>query len=76
MTFTFRVAKDTKSFILLGILSVVNSLYDPLGFAAPVTIQGKALYRELTLEQQELDEPLPADREVEWTKWTESLIAL
>ncbi|KAK7919305.1 hypothetical protein WMY93_010589 [Mugilogobius chulae] len=44
-SFTFRVGKDTKPFTRRGILSVINSLYDPLGFAAPVTIQGKALYR-------------------------------
>ncbi|KAK7901877.1 hypothetical protein WMY93_018646 [Mugilogobius chulae] len=70
-SFTFRVGKDIKPFTRRGILSVVNSLYDPLGFAAPVTIQGKALYRELTLEQQDWDEPLPAHRETEWTKWTD-----
>lgn len=75
-SFTFRVGKDAKPFTRRGILSVVNSLYDPLGFAAPVTIQGKALYRELTLEQQDWDEPLPAHREAEWTKWTDSLTAL
>ncbi|KAK7930586.1 hypothetical protein WMY93_006981 [Mugilogobius chulae] len=75
-SFTFRVGKDTKPFTRRGILSVVNSLYDPLGFAAPVTIQGKALYRELTLEQQDWDEPLPAHRETEWTKWTDSLSVL
>nr|XP_049576325.1 uncharacterized protein LOC125968877 [Syngnathus scovelli] len=74
--FTFRVAKDTKPFTRRGILSVVNSLYDPLGFAAPVTIQGKALYRELTLEQQDWDDPLPSDKEAEWLKWTESLSVL
>lgn len=75
-SFTFRVGKGTKPFTRRGILSVVNSLYDPLGFAAPVTTQGKALYQELTLEQRDWDEPLPADREAEWIKWTDSLTVL
>lgn len=75
-SFTFRVGKGTKPFTRRGIFSVVNSLYDPLGFAAPVTTQGKVLYRELTLEQRDWDEPLPADREAEWIKWTGSLTAL
>lgn len=39
-------------------------------------IQGKSLYRELTLEQQAWDKPLPADREVQWRKWTDSLSEL
>ncbi|PWA30643.1 hypothetical protein CCH79_00009291 [Gambusia affinis] len=67
---------DNKPFTRRGILSVVNSLYDPFGFAAPVTIQGKALYRKLTVGQQDWDEPLPADREAEWLRWSESLTAL
>lgn len=29
-----------------GVLSAVNGLYDPVGFAAPVTIQGRLLLRE------------------------------
>ncbi|XP_038845403.1 uncharacterized protein LOC120044802 [Salvelinus namaycush] len=38
-TFTFKVAKDEKPFTRRGVLSTLNSLYDPLGFVAPVTIQ-------------------------------------
>ncbi|XP_013855924.1 uncharacterized protein LOC106511725, partial [Austrofundulus limnaeus] len=38
-TFTFKVDKDQKPFSRRGVLSTVNSLYDPLGFLAPITIQ-------------------------------------
>ncbi|KAJ8364936.1 hypothetical protein SKAU_G00137670 [Synaphobranchus kaupii] len=38
-TFTFRVTNEEKPFTRRGVLSTVNSLYDPLGFIAPVTIQ-------------------------------------
>lgn len=37
----------------------VNSLYDPLGFAPPITVKGKALVRDLSFEQYEWDTPLP-----------------
>lgn len=39
-------------------------------------MQGKALFRQLTLKQRDWDEPLPADREAEWSKWTDSLTVL
>ena len=40
--FTFRVAIEEKPFTL----SSINSLFDPLGLTAPVTIAGKSLLRE------------------------------
>lgn len=46
--FTFQVSREEKPFTKRGVLSTVNSLYDPLGVAAPITVQGKALIRELT----------------------------
>ncbi|MGH0125412.1 UNVERIFIED_CONTAM: hypothetical protein FKN15_068962 [Acipenser sinensis] len=72
-TFTFRVSDDEKPFTRRGVLSTVNSLYDPLGFVAPVTIQGKALLRELTLETSDWDSPLPQEKEELWAAWRDSL---
>jgi len=58
------------------VLSVVNSLYDPLGFAALVSIKGRALLRELSTDIWKWDEPLPERLLEEWSTWKESLKSL
>ena len=72
-SFTFQVSKEERPYTRRGVLATVNSLYDPLGFVAPVTMQGKALLRELSAEQNGWDEPLPSEKEEEWNRWKESL---
>ncbi|XP_053577874.1 uncharacterized protein LOC128667035 [Bombina bombina] len=75
-SFTFQVSKEVKPFTRRGILATVNSLYDPLGFASPITMQGKSLVRELSKDQCDWDSPLLPDREAQWRAWTEGLIHL
>lgn len=42
-SFTYLVFREEKPFTRRGVLPTVNSLFDPLGFVAPITTQGKAL---------------------------------
>ncbi|KAI4886253.1 hypothetical protein NFI96_006958 [Prochilodus magdalenae] len=57
--FTFQVSAAKKPYTRRGVLSTINSLYDPFGFAVPVSIRGRALLRELTTNSCEWDDPLP-----------------
>ena len=80
-SFTFQVALEEKPFTRRGVLSVTNSLYDPLGLAAPVIIKGKQLLRSLTTELSASqlnawDLPLPAECRPVWENWCHSLRAL
>ncbi|MES9882784.1 MAG: hypothetical protein ABW185_18100 [Sedimenticola sp.] len=75
-SFTFRVSREQKPYSRRGLLSTVNSLFDPLGFVAPVTIHGKLILRDLVSEGQDWDEPLPTDCEQQWTDWRNSLSLL
>ncbi|XDV17737.1 hypothetical protein PO909_023556 [Leuciscus waleckii] len=75
-TFTFQVQRDDKPFTRRGVLSTINSIFDPLGFLSPVTIQGRSLLRELTMENGEWDAPLPGHLQAEWVKWKSSLQCL
>ena len=52
-TFTFSASTDIKPFTRRKVLSMVNSVFDPLGFLTPVTIQGRTLLRELNFETSE-----------------------
>ncbi|KAL3968170.1 collagen beta-1,O-galactosyltransferase [Sarotherodon galilaeus] len=72
-TFTFQVSVSDKPFTRRGILSTINSLFDPLGFVAPVTVQGNLLLRELTLDGTDWDSPLPQDKCKVWETWKNSL---
>ena len=74
--FTFQVSASEKPFTRRGVLSVVNSLYDPLGFVAPVTIVGKSLLKEMTVSNGDWDDPLPEKYFSAWMVWMTSLQSL
>ena len=71
--FTFQITMDDKPFTRRGVLSSVNSLFDPLGFVAPVTIAGKAILREAMTEGSDWDEPLSESFQQKWEFWKSSL---
>ena len=55
----FEISPEIKPTTRRGVLSTVNSLYDPMGFIAPVTIQGKLILRKVISFTTDWDEPLP-----------------
>lgn len=71
--FTFKVAVADKPYTRRGVLSVINSIFDPLGLAASVTIRGRLLLRELSSGVQDWDTPLPDDKVNRWEEWKASL---
>ena len=66
--FPTNVAQPTKR----GILGKVAKIYNPLGLAAPTTLQGKLLYREACEEKCAWDMPLSAELVQQW-KWESCL---
>ena len=80
-TIIFTVPDTCKTFTRRGVLSTVNSIYDPLGLAAPVVVKGKMLLRKMTLGSKEgmapgWDEPLADDCREQWENWCTSLTDL
>ncbi len=72
-TFTYEVSSVNKPFTKRGVLSTVNSIFDPLGMVSPVTVQGRALLRELSNYTSDWDALLPEERRKEWETWRDSL---
>ncbi|KAK3107294.1 hypothetical protein FSP39_011277 [Pinctada imbricata] len=74
-TFIFRLLSDPKPFTRRGVLSTINSLFDPIGFTAPVTLEGKLLLKEMmtTGYSPDWDTPLPKDFQGQWEVWVNSL---
>lgn len=74
--FTFKLNPEVKPNTRRGVLSTVNSIFDPLGFLAPVTIAGKLLLRDLVSRTTDWDSPIPEDMLMQWQAWKESLTAI
>ena len=82
---TFSISLPEKPFTRRGVLLVINSRYDPLGFATPVTLPGRLLLRQLTILGNEKgndslllgwDDPLPTSLWKKWHEWTVGLYDL
>ena len=46
-TFCFKIVVKDRPPTRRGILSVISSIYDPLGFVAPLILPAKAILRDL-----------------------------
>jgi hypothetical protein len=57
-------------------LSVVSSIYDPLGFLAPLTLPAKCLLQELCKQNHGWDQLIPKATSEKWLKWTSDLVKL
>jgi hypothetical protein len=68
-TFSFKVKIAEKPLTRRGMLSIVSSIFDPLGFVAPVTLEGKAIIQKLCKENIGWDDDIPAKYCKEWEDW-------
>jgi len=59
-----------------GILSTICSLYDPIGFAAPVALSAKILVQDLWRTKASWDQPLEPEYVRRWRSWKELLSSL
>lgn len=71
--FGFKASVQEQPRTRRGILSVVSSLYDPLGFLAPFSMMAKLLLQELCKRNLGWDEVIPHVLTKQWAGWLEDL---
>ena len=71
--FCFKIKFNDKPLATRGLLSVVSSVYDLLGFAAPVILQNKVILQDLCQKRLKWDDPIPTKKKERWLIWLTDL---
>ena len=72
-TFTFNIGIKPRQPTRRGILSVVSSVFDPLGFAAPFVLSAKQILQDLCRIKLGWDDEIPPEHLSSWVKWLDDL---
>ncbi|XP_071842702.1 uncharacterized protein [Apostichopus japonicus] len=67
--FQFRVTVNERPYTRKGILSIVASIYDPLGFLAPFVLVAKRILQDLCRMKLAWDDDIPDEHLKCWKKW-------
>ena len=65
-TFIFDTALKSKPNTRRGILSLASSIYDPLGFLAPIILPAKKLLQDLCKQRLDWDDPVGENERRSW----------
>ena len=71
--FTFKPVTKTFPNTKRGMLSMISSIYDPLGILVPSLIKPKKLMQDLWKEKIEWDETIPPEQLKQWESWKNNL---
>ena len=74
--FMFKVALKDKPNTRRGILSLTSSVYDTLGFVAPIILPAKKLLQDLCKQKLGWDDPISDVDNERWEKWKSQLPSL
>ncbi|KAI7802084.1 hypothetical protein IRJ41_024663 [Triplophysa rosa] len=75
-SFKCKIEIQENSCTRRGMLSVSSSVYDPLGFLAPVVLPAKIMLQELCRRKLGWDENVPNDIARHWVQWLKELNVL
>ena len=74
-TLQFRIQLKDQPCTRIRFLATISSVYDPLGFIAPVMLVGKKIMQDIC-NTRDWDEPLDETTRMRWEKWREELFLL
>ena len=72
-TLSVKVNVPSKQHTRRGLLSVMSSVYDPIGILAPFTIRAKMLFQDEVRRRKGWDHPLTAANHSSWARWLSEL---
>lgn len=75
-SFQFRIVIQDRPLTRRGILSTVCSVYDPLGFVAPLILVGKRILQDLCQNNADWDDPICDELRPRWERWRSELHTL
>jgi hypothetical protein len=75
-SFQLRVSLQNKPPTCHRILSTVSSIFNLIGFVAPLILQGKQVLQELCRDGIDWDDPIPEQIRLWWEKWRNNLLLL
>ena len=71
--FKFTVTLNEKLPTRRGILSMISSVYDPLGFLSPFILRAKRILQDLCKEDLGWDGKIPVEQQERWQQWCKEL---
>lgn len=71
--FEFRILLQDRPLTRRGVLATVSSIYDPLGFVAPIILTGKGILQNLCRDKLDWDDEIPDNIKMQWEKWRKEL---
>ncbi len=72
-TFKFSIDVCDKPPTRRGMLSLLSSVYDPLGLVSPAVLPAKMMLQKLCKLKIGWDEKIPSECQMKWNKWVTSL---
>ena len=75
-TLQFRIVIEDKPFTRRGVLSIISSIFDPLGLVSPYLLDGKKLLQEVCSSGASWDEPIPDSLLCRWKRWLTLIVNL
>ncbi len=73
---SFKLALKDKPPTRRGLLSVISSVFDPLGFVAPYLLKGKLILQRLCHAKLDWDTPIGDAMQADWESWRRTLSSL
>lgn len=72
-TFGFKITVKDRPATRRGLLSMMSSIYDPLGFVAPYILEARAIIQDLCRKKLDWDDEIPQEDLDRWQLWLQEL---